>query len=110
MCAVPAMPTGLRVMRCTPPTHNTERMLATTQTLFAISPNLARNVVLGAPAWVTNKPNVVTVAVTGASATAQLFNVGPCLIGGSQSGVNVNPVLIQARLLRHHAPHTDPPC
>ena len=77
------------------------------QTLFSISPNLARNIVLGSPAFIQNKPNVVTVSVTGASASAQLFNVGPCLISGSQTGVNVNPVLIQARrLLSCHASDT----
>ena len=65
------------------------------QTLFAISPTFGRSVSLGALNWIQNKPNVVTATVTTASATAQLFNVAPCLFALSQSGVNVNPILIQ---------------
>ena len=65
------------------------------QTLFAISPNFGRSVSLGTPAWVQNKPNVATGTQTGASASAQLFNVAPCLFALSQQGVNVNPLLIQ---------------
>ena len=77
-------------------------LLPLAQTIFAISPNLGRAVSLGTPAWIQNKPNVVTASATGASASAQLFNVAPCLFALSQQGVNVNPNLIQVspRLLQ----------
>ena len=72
------------------------------QTLFAVSPTLGRSVSLGMPSWVQNKPNVVSASVTGASATAQLINVSPCLFSLQQYGVDVNPALIQVspRLLQ----------
>lgn len=66
------------------------------QTIRAVSPNLANAIGpgIGAPAFFVNKPNTVTASQTLASVSEQLFSIAPCLIALSQTGVQVNPILI----------------
>jgi hypothetical protein len=66
------------------------------QTVWAISPNLARAIgSTGTLAWVNNAPRVFTSSQTGVSIAARLFNVSPCLFALSQNGVQINTQLIQ---------------
>ena len=66
------------------------------QTVAAVSPRFANPNVfrLGAPVFFDNRPFTVSGSQTLASVSEQMFNVAPCLIALSQTGVQVNPVLI----------------
>lgn len=65
------------------------------QTIAAVSPNAAKLVTIGTPAYVQNAPFTVGASTTGIGVSEQLFNVAPCLITFAEQGINVNPVLIQ---------------
>ena len=65
------------------------------QTIAAVSPNAAKLITIGTPAYVQNAPFTVGATTTGIGASEQLFNVAPCLITFAEQGINVNPILIQ---------------
>ena len=75
------------------------------QTIAAVSPNAAKAVTLGTPAYVQNAPFTIGATTTGIGASEQLFNVGPCLITFAEQGINLNPILFQIspRLIQNDA-------
>lgn len=75
------------------------------QTIAAVSPNAAKLITLGVPAYVQNAPFTLGATTTGIGASEQLFNVGPCLITFAEQGININPLLIQIspRLIQNDA-------
>ncbi len=75
------------------------------QTIAAVSPNAAKLITLGTPAYVQNAPFTLGATTTGIGASEQLFNVGPCLITFAEQGININPLLIQIspRLIQNDA-------
>ena len=75
------------------------------QTIAAVSPNAAKLVTIGTPAYVQNAPFTIGATTTGIAASEQLFNVGPCLITFAEQGININPLLIQIspRLIQNDA-------
>ncbi|CAL5229806.1 g13203 [Coccomyxa viridis] len=74
-------------------------------TIAAVSPNAAKLITLGTPAYVQNAPFTIGATTTGIGASEQLFNVGPCLITFAEQGININPLLIQIspRLIQNDA-------
>jgi hypothetical protein len=72
-------------------------LLCCAQTIAAVSPNAAKLITIGTPAYVQNAPFTVGATTTGIGISEQLFNVAPCLITFAEQGININPVLIQVR-------------
>ena len=75
------------------------------QTIAAVSPNAAKLITLGTPAYVQNARFTLGATTTGIGASEQFFNVGPCLITFAEQGININPLLIQIspRLIQNDA-------